>query len=133
MFNPTIVYFGSAPTTILMQHSANMTGIAYGPSVVPAIRPGIYEFAAQDCGKFAFHDVPIVVKNISYKGGGTLTVTKHLLSNDAQIGALPAITTSDYMEDIFLGPGEYLKFVTSGATNPKVAITSRVAQSEWMN
>lgn len=132
MANPSIVYFGSAPTTIVLQSAADFNGNA--PAAVPAISPGLYLFAPEaNMGKYAFHDEPIIIKNISYKGGGTLTVTKHLRSNDAQIGALPAITTTDYVEDLCIGPGEYLKFVTSGATNPKVAITARVAQSEWVN
>jgi hypothetical protein len=121
MANPTIIYFGSALTTILMQHSADFTGVA--PAGLPTITPGLYTFAAQACGKYAFHDSPVLVKGISYKGGGTLTVTKHLKSDDSQIGTLPAIT-ADFSGSIFVGSGEYLKFVTSGATAPKLAVTA---------
>lgn len=133
MANPSIVYFGSAPTTIIMQNSSDITGVAYPAGTVPEIRSGIYEFPSMDCGIYKFHDEPIIVKNISYAGGGTLTVTKHLVTTDAQIGKPAIITTVDFQDDIVIGPGEYLKFVTSGATNPKVAVTGRVAMSEWTN
>ena len=123
MANPTYVYFSEAPSTIVLQGSAQFDGLALGSSVVPTITPGVYTFAPQaaNVGKYGFHDVPVKVINIEYVGGGTLTATKHLKSGDTLIATL----TLPLAQSIFLGAGEYLKFVTAGATNPKVIVNGQ--------
>jgi hypothetical protein len=129
----TIVYFGSQPTSIVIQATSDMTGAAPNPAVPPTILEGVYLFApvaGSACGQYNFHDVPIIIKGISFFGGGTLTVKKYLTQGDVQIGQFAAITT-DLIEDVCLGAGEYLTFTTSGSTNPKVSVTAKTAMSEF--
>src|SRR5574343_287308 len=71
----TISYFGRFPTTIVFRSSSNFDGLAQ--TGTPVITPGIYTFPAQaGGGLYAFHNIPIEVKQISYSGGGSCVVTK---------------------------------------------------------
>lgn len=104
------------------------------PTGTPVITPGTYTFAPVAgiaCGMYAFHDYPIMVKYISLNGGGTLTVTKWSKASNTQIGTVASIVGADYSGDIYVGAGEYLKFVTAGSTNPVVAVTAKQALIEW--
>ena len=128
----TICYFGSEPTTIVIQGTSDLAGA--DPVGVPTITPGTYTFApvaGAACGKYAFHDYPIMVKCISYNGGGTLTVTKWSAASNTKTGNVAVITSADLVQNIYVGAGEYLKFVTAGAANPVVAVTAKQSINEW--
>lgn len=129
---PTIKYFGRFPTVILMQATGDFDGTTL-QAVAPVITPGLYTFAAQaGGGVFNFHEDPIEVKQIAYSGGGTLTVTKvvGVPGTAVQSSVIASITGSGVtvsLSNIFVSPGEYLKFVSSGGTAAKVSVTSQLA------
>lgn len=127
----TIKYFGRFPTTILMQSSSQLDGATL-QAADPVITPGLYSFAAQaGGGVFAFHDEPIEIKQVAYSGGGTLTVTKVVGTPGSPImsSVVESITGSTPVSfsNLFLSPGEFLKFSSSGGTNPQISVTSQLA------
>lgn len=125
---PTIAFFGQNPSTIELQSSTDFNGTAH--TGVPVITPGKYTFPPQaGGGLFNFHDYPIDIKNITYRGGGTLTITKTIAGGDAVIATIS--TQGEYFENTTISPGDYLKFTTSGATNPSIAITSQLTSFMW--
>jgi hypothetical protein len=142
---PTIVFFGQMPTTIIMQSTTQFDGST--PQTInyptnPVIGQGSYVFAPQaGGGLYNFHDLvgtqlSITILSISYKGGGTCTVSR-LLSNvsgtpSIQVGVIT--TQGDLVfetGDLTLAPFEDLTFVSSGATNPLVSITAMLTCSTW--
>ena len=127
----TIYYFGRFPTTIVMQSNSQFNGTAQ--TGTPVISQGAYTFPVQAAGGlYDFHDVPVEVKQISYSGGGTCTVTKVVvdINGDVLQQAVVATLSSStpiYNVNTYIDPNEYLTFSTSGATNPVVAITAQLA------
>jgi hypothetical protein len=126
---PTIAYFGRQPTTIVLQSSDQFNGTAQ--TGTPTITPGVYTFAPQSGGGlYNFHCAPnpagpVTVKQIAYKGGGTLTVKTVVAGIEVVIGTITS--EGALFTDISLSVNEALKFSTSGATNPVVAVTAHEA------
>lgn len=124
----TIKYFGSAPTTIELKSSDNFNGTAH--TGVPVITPGKYTFAPQaGGGLFAFHEEVVRIQNITYRGGGTLTIKKTTPAGDALIATITA--QGEFSQDTLLSPGDSIKFESVGATNPSVEVTSQTATTVW--
>jgi hypothetical protein len=130
----TVQYFGRFPTVIVMQSSSQFDGTT-AQSAAPVISPGVYTFPAQaGGGLYAFHQDPVEIKQIACSGGGTVTVTKVVGTPGSTpvmssaigsiTGAIPANFTN-----LFLAPGEYLQFTSSGSTTPKVSITGQLANA----
>lgn len=127
MADPTIVYFGLKPTTILMQTSSGFDGTAQ--TGTPTLSPGLYTFPIQaGGGLYGLHIEPITVHNITFKGSGTLTIKKTIGTQEAVIGTIGS-GQGEYAEDISLSPGESLKFASSGAG--AVSVTGSVATGYW--
>lgn len=125
---PTVKYFGSAPTTIIMQSSSNFDGSAQTGD--PVITPGLYTFPAQAAGgKFDFHEEAVKVLNVVYRGGGTLTIKKvfKLISGTPKATVGTVSSEGAFNTVINLAPGEYLEFTSAGGTNPMVEVTSQLA------
>ena len=136
--DPTVVYFGSFPTTIVLQCSAQMDGSAH--TTFPVITPGVYTFPVQASGGlYDFHNrigngEPVTILAVSYVGGGTLTVNRVLTvasgTRTILIGTVAGAGELTFDEkSLILSPGETLTFSTSGATNPVVSITAMTARS----
>jgi hypothetical protein len=141
-FAPTIVYFGRFPSVVVMQSTTNFDGTT-PQSSPPVLSPGIYTFPPQaGGGVYAFHQgspgfynstqMQIEVKQVAYAGGGTLTITKVVgIAGQTPVmsSVVEVITSADpvNLSDLFLAPGEYLTFVSSGATNPQISITAHRA------
>jgi len=145
MANPTIVFFGQMPTTIVMQSTSQFDGttpqtISYPTN--PVMSPALYVFAPQaGGGLYNFHDLvgtqeSITILSISYKGGGSLAVSRYY-SNVAGTPSIPVgtITTAGDLVfetgDLTLSPYEDLTFISTGATNPIVAVTAMLTSSTW--
>jgi len=115
-----IKFFGILPTSIVLQSLGDFSG-ANLPSADPVITPGQYLFAPEaGIGKYQFHEYPITVSAITYRGGGTLTVKKGFAGGTAIIATIA--TQGEYYEDIAVGAQEWLEFSTVGATNPVISI-----------
>ena len=126
---PTVTYFGRLPTSIVMQSSTQFDGTT-AQSAAAVITPGLYTFPVQALGGYyKFHNESVVVESIAYTGAGTLTV-KRMFATGA--GVVDATATADTLisTKIRLTPGEWLEFVTTGATTPKLVITGRAALGE---
>jgi hypothetical protein len=128
----TIKYFGRQPTTIVMQSSNAFDGTAQ--TGTPTISPGLYLFPVQaGGGLYNLHEETIEIKQVTFDGGGTLTVTK-VVGNPASPTTSTVVATlasngQNLMANttnIYLTPGEALKF-TGGSSNPKVCITASLA------
>jgi hypothetical protein len=131
MANATISYFGQLPTTIVMKTSDGFDGSAQ--TGVPVITPGLYTFPLQALGGlYNFHSVydgSIEVKNISYKGTGTLTIKKSVASVDITIATI-ASGEGEFFENTTLSPGETLKFICAGGA-ATVAVTAVLTSGMW--
>lgn len=132
---PTVKYFGRLPSVIVMQSSSGFDGSTVQATSLtnPTITPGVYTFAVQTGGGvYNFHDEQIEVRQIAYSGGGTCTVTRILGvpgSTPVSSTLITTLTTAApaFLPTIFLAPGEYLAFVSSGGTNPVLSITANLA------
>ena len=124
----TIKYFGRFPTLIVFQASSDMTGSAQ--TGTPTLSPGVYLFPVQAAGGlYNFHESPIEVEQISFTGGsGSLAISK-VITSVAQTVLVATLNSATpfYSNLLHLAPGEYLTFVTSGATTPVVGITAHEA------
>lgn len=126
----TIKYFGRFPTTIVLCSSSQFNGSAQ--TSAPVLSPGVYTFPVQaGGGLYAFHDIPVEIKQVTYSGGGTCTITKAVgtVGSPIQQTVLATLNTTtpvDYT-NFYLSPGEHLLFSTTGATNPVLAITAHEA------
>lgn len=121
---PTIKYFGQNPTTIVMKSSSNFDGTT-AQAALPVITPGLYTFPAQaGGGLYNFHEYPVDVMEVAYKGGGTLTINKILSSGGTVVVGTIAGTGVFFQESFSVMPGEVLQFVSSGGTTPELAITA---------
>lgn len=128
----TISYFGRFPTVIFMQATDEFDGTTLQASA-PVITPGLYTFAPQSGGGvFNFHTDPIEVKQIAFAGGGTLTVSKVVGAPGSPVmtSVVEIITGTAPVNfsNLYVSPGEYLKFVSSGSTSPQVTIVSQMAE-----
>lgn len=122
----TISYFGQFPTTIILRSSTDFDGTT-AQSSDPVITPGLYTFPVQaGGGVYNFHTEGIEVQNITYAGGGTLSIYKVMAGISALIKTITA--QGESFDNTVLNAGESLKFVSSGATNPIVAITANASQ-----
>lgn len=125
---PTVKYFGSAPTAIILQTSDNFDGDDQTGDAV--ITPGLYTFPEQaGGGKFNYHEEPVKVLAIAYKGSGNLTVSKVFgnISGSPESVVTTVSPNGSYNSPINLVPGEYLKFTSVGAAGKIVEITSQMA------
>ncbi len=121
MANPTYILFGENFSTVIMSSSAQLDGNVIAGTAVPTVANGVMEFPAQaaNVGRIS-HDGLVQIRQIAYlAGGGTLTVTKNLKSNDSVVST---IVSGDFNTPFYLQTHEYLKFVTVGATTPKVSV-----------
>ena len=143
---PTVLYHGQRPSTIVMQSSSQFDGttaqsgtLALGTLVMT---PGLYVFAPQaGGGLYNFHDLvggqqSITVLSISYKGGGTLTVSRKFVNVTGfptiQVGTIASAGDLVFgLGELTLAPFEDLTLVSTGATNPIVAITAMLSSGTW--
>ena len=132
----TVKFFGQDPTTVVMRCSSDFDGGAYTfPTDNPEITPGQYllPIKASECGLYDFHDKPVEVLEISYTGGGTLTITK-VSDRDGTAIETPVDSTAGnkrLSDPIHLHKGDALKFVTSGATDPRIVVTGKEAGNRY--
>lgn len=127
MADPTIVYFGQYPTTISMQTSNAFNGGAQ--TGTPTLSPGHYEFPSQaGGGHYNFHTEPVDVKNITFKGTGTLSIRKVFRGVEAEIATI-GNGAGEFFENTTLSPGESLKFYSTHAGT--VCITGALAGGPW--
>jgi hypothetical protein len=142
MATPTIVFFGEAPTKIIMQSSSQFTGSAQ--TGTPTLSPGAYLFPVQaGGGLYNMHELvgcqeSITVVSITYAGGGTLTINRqNSLVASPLVSPLGTIAASGDLNfqpgEITIAPGEELLFTTTGATNPVVGITGMLANRTRRN
>ena len=118
-----VSYFGQHPTTILFQTSDGFNGTAQTGETV--ITPGLYTFPVQaGGGLYNLHNECVDVKNITFKGSGTLTISKTIAGMDATIATIGS-GQGEFFENTTLSPGEALKFTCTGAA--KVAVTAALA------
>lgn len=139
MANPTIIYFGASPTTIVMQSSSNFDGTEQ--TGTPALSPGLYTFPVQvGGGLYDMHEKvgngdPITILSISYAGGGTLTVKRKLEAANVSFQIGTVSTQGDLTfnpGELTLNEGEQLVFTSATATNPVIAITAVLSAAGWM-
>lgn len=132
MANPTIEFLGTESNTIIMQSSTNFDGTAQTSD--PDLGGGIATFPVQvGGGLFNFHKrSAVAIENITFKGyvlspAGVLTIKRVVNGTEIIIGTIT--NEGLFSSKIILAPGESLKFVSSGATNPVLAITARYVNS----
>lgn len=126
MADPTIVFYGQFPTTIVLVSSDAFNGSAY--TSTPTLSPGLYVFSTQaGGGLYDFHNrvgtqEPIDIKNITWKGTGTLTI-KQILPGAIK-ATIGSITGGEgiFTQNITMSPSESLEFTS--ASPGTVAITA---------
>jgi hypothetical protein len=133
MADPTIVFFGQFPTTIVLVSSDAFNGTVH--TGAPVITPGAYVFPTQTGGGlYNFNTLvgtqePIDIKNITWKGTGTLTIKQVLPGPvEATIGTI----TSDqgaFFTDLTISPAESIKFYS--ASPGTVSVTALLTNSAW--
>lgn len=124
---PTIKYFGKFITSIVLQCTDAFNGAAQ--TGTPVITPGVYTFPAQaGGGLFNYHDESIVVEQISYTGGGNLTVIRAGAYGEVTIATVSSNGTLN--NHIHLTPGEWLKFTSVGSGGGKIVCSSRSTMGE---
>jgi hypothetical protein len=110
------------PTSILYQSSTQFDGtLQLNP---PVVEPGTLVHPVQAGGGLLIPGVPIVILEVIYSGGGTLTITR----TTGTAGSIATtIATLAALANTPLGPDDTLQFVSSGATNPKLLIIAQAA------
>lgn len=86
-------------------------------------------------GLYNFHETAIEIKQMTWSGGGSCVVRKVIPDpaggptplQQPVIATLDSSTNSIDLDNIFVLPGEYVTFVSSGATTPCVAIVAHEA------
>lgn len=127
MANPTIVYFGQHPTSIMLKSTNGFNGTAH--TGTPALSPGLYSFEPQaGGGLYAFHTEPVDIKNIAFKGTGTLSIKKVFGGQEAEIAKIEN-GQGEFFENFTLTPNEQLKFQCSGAAT--VVVTAALTNCFW--
>lgn len=121
----TVKYFGTSPTTIIFQGTSDFDGTT-PQALPPVITPGTYTFPAQAAGGlYNFQEQPIQITDITYFGGGTLTIKKSFAGSQITLGTITSAGSFPMTQPIQLAPGEALNFVSSGGTTPKLAVTGQ--------
>lgn len=130
-----IIFFDQIPTCIIQRSTSQFDGsVPYDtniPDVAQTLKSNILFQAQAAGGLFMLHDTPIMVHHMVVHGGGTFKIYLSLtdayaadIRKDIQIGT--DITGSGIVKvDMALLPGQGIKVVSIGSTNPVACMIAR--------
>lgn len=121
MPGPTYSLFSEQPASVIIESSSNFDGTAQ--TGTPSKSLGGLKYPAQaGGGLFAFF-VPTRLLQISYKGGGTLTIKQVIGDVEVTVGTITSMGV--FTTPVMFTKGHMLKLESAGATTPVAAITAQ--------
>lgn len=121
MADATISLFSEFPSSVIIESLSDFNGSAL--SGTPT-KGGGFTYSNQAGGGLLEFLLPTKILQISYRGGGTLTIVQVVGSHEITLGTIS--NAGIFTVPVVFAKGQKLKLTSAGATLPAVVITGQL-------